>query len=91
MFQLRLVIQIGDTVIWFYSLMAGMEIFEKVLLEYIRLYRHYFWGVNVILNIIEWATISIATDILFLFDILFIIQLCIMFFGEDHNFVNVST
>jgi hypothetical protein len=24
-------------------------------------------------------------------DILFIIQLCIMFFGEDHNFVNVST
>jgi hypothetical protein len=30
-------------------------------------------------------------EILFLFDILFIIQLCIMFFGEDHNFVNVST
>ncbi len=32
-----------------------------------------------------------ALDILFLFDILFIIKLCIMFFGEDHNFVNVST
>ncbi len=30
-------------------------------------------------------------EILFLFGILFIIQLCIMFFGEDHNFVNVST
>jgi hypothetical protein len=30
-------------------------------------------------------------DILFLFGILFIIQLCIMFFGEDPNFVDVST
>jgi hypothetical protein len=42
--------------------MGGMEIFENVLLEYVRQYSHYFYGVDFTLNIIKQATISIASE-----------------------------
>jgi ABC-type long-subunit fatty acid transport system fused permease/ATPase subunit len=42
--------------------MGGMEIFENVLLEYFRQYSHYFYRVDVTLNIIKQATISIASE-----------------------------